>query len=75
MKKSFFVRFLENTREIAFSHYLTYTCVNDASSDFIYRLAEAIDFTAPTKRIRVKANSKPWSDNQIMSAIQRRDKL
>ena len=25
--------------------------------------------------IRVKANSKPWFDNQIVSAIQRRDKL
>ena len=43
--------------------------VNDAYSDFIYRFAGAINFIAPSKRIRVKANSKSWFDNQ------RRDKL
>ena len=49
--------------------------MNDAYSDFIYRFVEAKNFTAPSKKIRVKANSKPWFDNQIASAIQRRDKL
>ena len=49
--------------------------MNDAYSDFIYRFVEAINFIAPSKKIRVKANSKPWFDNQIVSAIQRRDKL
>ena len=62
-------------REIVFPNYLTYTCVNDAYSDFIYRFVEAINFTARSKKIRVKANSKPWFHNQIVSAIQRRDKL
>ena len=60
---------LEILREIIFPNYLTYTCVNDAYSDFIYRLAGAISFIAPSKKIRVKANLKPWFDNQ------RRDKL
>ena len=68
-------KFLEILREIVFPSYLTYTCVNDAYSDFIYRFIGAINFIAPSKRIRVKANSKPWFDNQIMSAIQRWDKL
>ena len=68
-------KFLEILREIVFPNYLTYTCVNDAYSDFIYRFVEAINFIAPSKKIRVKANSKPWFDNQIVSAIQRRDKL
>ena len=49
--------------------------MNDAYSDFIYTFVEAINFIAPSKKIRVKANSKPWFDNQIVSAIQRRDKL
>ena len=49
--------------------------MNDAYSDFIYRFVEAINFIAPSKKIRVKANSKPWFDNQIVLAIQRRDKL
>ena len=33
------------------------------------------DLIAPAKRIRVKANSKPWFNNQIISEIQRRNKL
>ena len=49
--------------------------MNDAYSDFTYTFVEAINFIAPSKKIRVKANSKPWFDNQIVSAIQRRDKL
>ena len=68
-------KFLEILREIVFPNYLTYTCVNDAYPDFIYRFVEAINFMAPSKKIRVKANSKPWFDNQIVSAIQRPDKL
>ena len=68
-------KFLEILREIVFPNYLTYTCVNDTYSDLIYRFVEAINFTAPSKKVRVKANSKPWFDNQIVSAIQRRDKL
>ena len=66
---------MEILREIVFPNYLTYTCVNDAYSDFIYRFVDAINFIAPLKKIRVKANSKPSFDNQIVSAIHRRDKL
>ena len=54
---------------------MTYTSVNYSFSDFIYRFVEAINFIAPSRKIRVKANSEPWFDNQIVSAIQRRDKL
>ena len=68
-------KFLEILREIVFSNYLTYTCVNDAYSDFIYRFSEAINFIVPSKNIRVKVNSKSRFDNQIVSAIQRRDKV
>ena len=66
---------MKSLREIVFPNYLTYTCVNDAYSDFIYTFVEAINFIASAKRIGVKANSEPWFDNQFISAIQRRDKL
>ena len=66
---------MELLPEIVFPNYLTYTCVNDAYSYFIYRFVGAINFIAPSKIVRVKANSKPWFDNQIVSAIQRREKL
>ena len=41
----------------------------------MYRFVEAINCIAPSKKIRVKSNSKPWFDNKIVSAIQRSDKL
>ena len=68
-------KFLEILREIVFPNHLNYTCVNDAYSDFIYWFLGAINFIAPSKKIRVKVNSKPWFNNQIVSAIQKRDKL
>ena len=35
----------------------------------------AMDFVATIKKIRVKANCKPWFDSEIISAIQKRSKL
>ena len=73
MKKYSSEKFLENLRANVIPNYLTN--IKNVYSDFIYRFVEAINIIASAKRIKVKANSKPWSDNQIMSAIQRRDKL
>ena len=75
MKRYSGEKFLEILREIVFLDYLTYTCVNDVYSDFIYRFVEVINFIALSKNIGVKASSKPWFDNQIVSAIQRQDKI
>ena len=75
MKRYSVKKFLEILREIVFPNYLTYTCVNDVYSDFIYRFVGAINFIASTKKIRVKVNSKPWFDNQIVPAMQRWDEL
>ena len=36
--------------------YLIYTSVNDAYSDFVYRFVETVNFIAPAKRIKWKAN-------------------
>ena len=75
MKRYSAKNFLEILREIVFPNCLTYTCVNDAYSDFTNRFVGAMNFIAPAKKIRVKANSKPWFDNQIVSAMQRRNEL
>ena len=69
MKRYSAKKFLEIPREIVFPNYLTYTCVNDAYSDFIYRFVGAINFMAPSEKIRVKANSELWFDNQIVLGI------
>ena len=44
--------FLQILREILFPNYLTYTCANDAYSDFIYKFVGATNFIAPSKKIR-----------------------
>ena len=66
---------LEILRQIVFPSYLTYPCANNACSDFIYRFVRTINFIAPAKSIREKANSKPRFGNETVSAIHRRDKL
>ena len=43
--------------------------------EILREIVGAINFIAPSKKIRVKTNSKPWLDNQIVSATQKRDKL
>ena len=65
-------KFLKILREIVVPNYLTYTC---PYSDFTYRFVEVINFIATSKKIRVKANSKPWFNNQTVPSIQRLDKL
>ena len=52
-------KFLEILNKIVSPNYLTYTCINNTYSDFIYRFVRTINFIALAKRIRVKANSKP----------------
>ena len=36
---------------------------------------EAIDKVPPIKKVRAKAYSKPWFDEEIVSEVQKRDKL
>ena len=44
-------------------------------TDLTTALQEIVDEIAPMKDIRVKGNSKPWFDSDIMEAIRVRDKL
>ena len=53
---------------------LTDPCVNDAHSDFIYRFRSNKSHR-PSKKDQSEDQLKPWFGNQIMTAIQRQDKL
>ena len=44
--------------------------MNAAYSDFINKFMTAIDSVAPIKKVKVRANSKPQFDSEIISAIQ-----
>ena len=58
-----------------FPNHLTYNCVNDVYSGFIYKFVEEISFISPARRIRSKANSKSWFGKQIILVTQRRDNI
>ena len=53
--------FKETSEKMHFPDHLQYGCVNVAFSDFINKFVRASNSVAPIKKVRVKANSKPWS--------------
>ena len=67
--------FFELLKKIDFPEYTTFTCLNKACQDFIFKLGEMIDLLCPSKRLRLKASSKPWIDSETISGMRRRDKL
>ena len=62
---------MKNLRKIVRPHCLAH----DAYYDFIYKFVKPINIIELAKRIRLKTNSEPWFDNDVISAIQRRNKL
>ena len=38
----------------------------------IFKLREVIDLLCPSKKLRLKANTKPWMDSEIVPAICRK---
>ena len=65
--------FLELIRTTDFPDYTTFTCLSKAYLDFIFKLSELIDLLCSSKKLRLKASSKPWIDFETISAIRRRD--
>ena len=55
-------KFLELLSKTDFPDYTTFTCLNKAYQDFIFKLSEVIDLICPSKKLRLKANSKPWNN-------------
>ena len=65
--------FIELLNKINFSNYQTFSCVNKAYLDFITKLITAIDTLRPSKKIRIKGNTKAWFDSEVISLISKRD--
>ena len=64
-----------NIKKITFPDNLKYTYINVVYLDFTNKFITVINSVAPIKKVRVNANSKPWFDSEIISAIQKRNKL
>ena len=75
MKKYTKEKYLELLRKTDFAAYTTFTCLNKAYQDFIFKLKEVTDLLCPSKKSTLKANWKPQIDSETISAIHRRDKL
>ena len=67
--------FIQKLSELQFPNYSIFDNVNEAYSDFVTKFMNIIDNISPLKQIRVKTNTKPWFDSEILSAIHVRDKL
>ena len=65
---------LKLLRKTAF-HNCTFTCLNKAYQDFIFKVSEVIDLFCPSKKLQFKANWKLWTDSETVSVIRRKDKL
>ena len=68
-------KFLELLRKPDFPDHTAFTCLNKAYQEFIFKLSEVIDLPCPSKKLRLKANLKPWIDLKTISATCRRNKL
>ena len=67
--------FVEHLKKIDFPNYKTYSCVNIAHLDFITKLIDidVIDSLRPSKKIKIKGNTKPWFDSEVFSIVNKHD--
>ena len=65
--------FIELLNKIDLSNYRTFSCVNKDYLDFITKLITEIDTLCPSKKIRIKGNTKTWFDSEVISIINKRD--
>ena len=49
--------------------YSNCTCVSDAYQDFVTNFFSAVDSVSPIRTLRVKSNTKPWLDIDVLNAI------
>ena len=66
--------FKDALSKIDFPNYDRFTDVDEASSDFIYRLNEVINNIAPIKKAKIKNNTPEWFDEEVASKIDCRDR-
>ena len=66
--------FLQKLRQLKLPNYKDFNCINEAYLDFTQKLMAIVDKIAPMREIRVKGNTKPWFDEDIIEKINVRDK-
>ena len=59
--------------KIDLSNYRTFSCVNKDYLDFITKLITEIDSLCPSKKIRIKGNTKTWFNSEVISIINKRN--
>ena len=67
--------FIQKLSEVQFPNYTNFESVNDAYADLLNKFMSVIDKIAPLKQIRLKTNTKPWFDSEILKRIRIRDNL
>ena len=67
--------FIQKLGEVEFPDYSNFENVNAAYADLSSKFMSVIDNIAPLKQIRLKTNTKPWFDGEILERILGRDKL
>ena len=67
--------FNQKLSEVQFPDYSNFENVNEAYADISSKLIGVIDSIAPLKQIRLKTNTKPWFDSEVLEKIRIRDKL
>ena len=66
--------FVDKSRSLKFPDYSSHSCVNHAYQDFITKILSAVDSISPIRTLRVKFNTKPSFDIDVLNAIRNRDK-
>ena len=66
---------MDRLRKNGFPDYSTFNCNVETYTYLTAALQNIVNEIAPMKDIRVKENSKPWFDSNIMDVIRLRDKL
>ena len=66
---------LEKLKSVQYPDYSCYDDVDIAYTDFIDRTTKAINEIAPFKQLCVKASTSEWVDEEVLQAINIRNKL
>lgn len=76
MKNDSYEIFVEQLRSVKFPDCSNHLCVNDTYQNFLKKFSSVVEFVGPirTLKSRVKSNSKPWFDLDVLNAIWNREK-
>ena len=61
--------FVDKLRSIRFPDYSNHTSVNHVYQDFVTKFLSAVDSVLPIRTLRVKSDTKPWFDIDVLNAI------